>query len=295
MNWTQESRAFAERLKGLHESKDVRGIESLAKEILKRIYEKHEVKKRKRALQTVTEQIRVYYDHKHSPKPLYFKHTFARDDKPPIYKHIIFKTLTLTTSDWDELATDGSREEWLSQQQKNTEVVEQPSDSNMTINQLNLEEETQQTLEQALEHSGMALDEFIKQAISVYAKTITGKARKHSEDLSNVPTAELLSDAQWTTHPGRASELTKRAIRAIKFYNANRVGENKDRWCITQSAIASLTGSRQSTIKKILERYLDDISSHNQTYGLNGYSNRKPGKDITEEINMAELIPNGVD
>ncbi|NET62075.1 MAG: hypothetical protein F6K47_39975, partial [Symploca sp. SIO2E6] len=63
----------------------------------------------------------------------------------------------------------------------------------------------------------------------------------------------------------------------------------------TQSAIASLTGSRQSTIKKILERYKNDISSHNQNYGLNGYSNRKPGKDISEVIDMAELIPNGVD
>ncbi|NER98080.1 MAG: hypothetical protein F6J86_30335 [Symploca sp. SIO1B1] len=56
-----------------------------------------------------------------------------------------------------------------------------------------------------------------------------------------------------------------------------------------------MTGSRQSTIKKILERYKDDIESHNQTYGLNGYSNRKQGKDITEEIDIAGLIPNGVD
>ncbi|NEP14428.1 MAG: hypothetical protein F6K21_04640 [Symploca sp. SIO2D2] len=292
MSWAQTARNFAEQLQQLNDESD---IKELATEILTQIYELTEAKKRKRALATVSKEIRKIYPNDQVPRPLYFEHTFAKDGKPPIYKHIIFKTLTLTTSDWDELATDGSREEWLSQQQKNTEVIEQPSDSNMTINQLNLEEETQQTLEQALEHSGMPLDEFIKQAIAVYAKTITGKARKHSEDLSNVPTAELLSDAQWTTHPLRASELTNRAIRAIKFYNANRVVLNKDRWCITQSAIASLTGSRQSTIKKILERYKNDISSHNQTYGLNGYSNRKPGKDISEEINMAELIPNGVD
>ncbi|NEP12028.1 MAG: hypothetical protein F6K14_17830 [Symploca sp. SIO2C1] len=292
MSWTQTSRNFAEQLQHLSDELE---IEKLAKKIIEQIYELTEPSKRKRALATVSKEIRKIYPNDEVSHPLYFEHTEARDGKPPIYKHIIFKTLTLTTSDWDELATDGSREEWKKQQQKNTEVIEQPSLGNMTINQLNLEEETQQTLEQALEHSGMALDEFIKQAIAVYAKTITGKARKHSEDLSNVPTAELLSDAQWTTHPGRASELTKRAIRAIKFYNANKVGENKDRWCITQSAIASLTGSRQSTIKKILEHYLDDIESHNQIYGLNGYSNRKPGKDISEEIDMAQLIPNGVD
>ncbi|NES19803.1 MAG: hypothetical protein F6K41_12955 [Symploca sp. SIO3E6] len=292
MSWAQTARNFAEQLQQLNDESD---IEKLAQTIIEQIYELTSTSKRKRALATVSKEIRNIYPNDEVPHPLYFEHTFAKDGKPPIYKHVIFKTLTLTTSDWDELATDGSREEWFRQQQKNTEVIEQPSDSSMTINQLNLEEETQQTLEQALEHSGMALDEFIKQAISVYAKTITGKARKHSEDLSNVPTAELLNDAQWTTHPGRASELTKRAIRAIKFYNANKVVLNADRWCITQSAIASLTGSRQSTIKKILERYLDDISSHNQTYGLNGYSNRKPGKDITSEVDLVELIPNGVD
>ncbi|NER96898.1 MAG: hypothetical protein F6J86_24120 [Symploca sp. SIO1B1] len=292
MSWTQTSRNFAEQLQQLNDESD---IEKLAQTILEQIYELTEPSKRKRALATVSKEIRKIYPNDEVSHPLYFEHTEPRDGKPPIYKHIIFKTLTLTTSDWDELATDGSREEWLSQQQKNTEVIEQPSDSNMIIDQLNLKEETRKTLEQALKHSGMPLDEFIKQAISVYAKTITGKARKHSEDLSNVPTTELLSDAQWTTHPLRASELTKRAIRAIKFYNANRVGENKDRWCITQSAIASLTGSRQSTIKKILERYLDEIESHNIKYGLNGYSNRKQGKDISEEINMASLIPNGMD
>ena len=292
MSWTQTARNFAEQLQQLSDELE---IEKLAQTIIEQIYELTSASKRKRALATVSKEIRKIYPNDEVSHPLYFEHTEAKDGKPPIYKHIIFKTLTLTTSDWDELATDGSREEWLFQQQENQKAIEQPSLGNMTINQLNLEEETQQTLEQALEHSGMPLDEFIKQAIAVYAKTITGKARKHSEDLSNVPTAELLSDAQWTTHPGRAEELTKRAIRAIKFYNANKVGENADRWCITQSAIASLTGSRQSTIKKILERYLDDIESHNQTYGLNGYSNRKPGKEIKEEIDMAELIPNGVD
>ena len=289
MSWAQTARNFAEQLQQLNDESD---IEKLAQTIIEQIYELTSASKRKRALATVSTEIRKIYPNDEVSRPLYFEHTFPKDGKPPLYKHIIFKTLTLTPSDWDAVAPDSNREEWKKQQQLHTE---QPSSCNMTIKQLNLDNETQQTLEQALEHSGMALDEFIKQAISVYAKTITGKARKHSEDLSNVPTAELLNDAQWTTHPGRASELTKRAIRAIKFYNANKVGENADRWCITQSAIASLTGSRQSTIKKILERYLDDIESHNQTYGLNGYSNRKAGKDITEEIDMAELIPNGVD
>jgi hypothetical protein len=165
----------------------------------------------------------------------------------------------------------------------------------MTIEQLELDTDTQAILTNALEHSGMALEDFIKQAIKVYAKTVTGKAKQTSEDLSNISTQDLLNNPKYSTHPSRAEELTKRAIRAIKFFNANKATENADRWMITQSAIASLTGSRQGTIKQLLEQFKDDVDSHNQTYGLNAYSNRKPGKDITEIINLPELVPNGVD
>lgn len=163
------------------------------------------------------------------------------------------------------------------------------------IEQLNLDSDTQSILEKAIGHSGMASENFIKQAVKVYAKTITGKAKQTSEDLSNVPTTKLLNDSKYKTHPARAEELTKRAIRAIKIFNSNKATENADRWCITQNAIASLTGSRQSSIKQILFQFKDDIETHNQTYGLNGYSNRKPGHDIAEDIKLAELVPDGVD
>jgi hypothetical protein len=166
----------------------------------------------------------------------------------------------------------------------------------MTIEQLELDADTQQTLENALLQSGMALPDFIRQAIKVYAKTVTGKTRKQSEDLATVPTDKLLNDPTYSTHPGRAEELTKRAIKAIKYYNANIATEQADRWCITQSAIASLTGSRASTVGKVLEQFKDDIESHNQSYGLDNYSNRKRGKpSIEETINLTELTPDGLD
>jgi hypothetical protein len=98
-----------------------------------------------------------------------------------------------------------------------------------------------------------------------------------------------------STHPGRAEELTKRAIRAIKYFNTNIATEESDRWCITQSAIASLTGSRASAIGKILEQYKTEKDDHNQTYGLDNYSNRKPGKKIEEIINLSDLCPDGLE
>jgi len=182
------------------------------------------------------------------------------------------------------------------------QVVEQPTEqtittlNDMTLEQLELDADTQQTLENALNQSGMALPDFIRQAIKVYAKTVTGKTRKQSEDLATVPTDKLLKDPAYSTHPGRAEELTKRAIKAIKLYNANIASETADRWCITQSAIASLTGSRATTVKKVMEQFKDDIESHNQTYELDNYSNRKRGKpSIEETIDLTELTPDGLD
>ena len=182
------------------------------------------------------------------------------------------------------------------------QIVKQPTEQNlttlkdMTLEQLELDADTQQTLENALNQSGMALPDFIRQAIKVYAKTITGKTKKQSEDLSTVLTDKLLKDPTYSTHPGRAEELTKRAIKAIKLYNANIATEKAARWCITQSAIASLTGSRATTVGKVVAKFQDDIDSHNQTYELDKYSNRKRGKpDIKQTIDLTELTPDGLD
>jgi len=286
MSWDAIGKDIAQTINNQGSNDDL--LRKLASEALEEIRNREPEEGQQSALSRVSRGFRKIFPNLEIEAPDYWLDTKGKSDKTQKWRHNIFEYLTLGRKDSTDEPVETTADEVNGSSS-------QPSLDNMTINQLNLDSETLQTLEQALEHSGMPLDEFIKQAISVYAKTITGKARKHSEDLSNVPTAELLDDAQWTTHPGRAEELTKRAIRAIKFYNANKVGENADRWCITQSAIASLTGSRQSTIKKILERYKDDIESHNQTYGLNGYSNRKPGKDIAEEVDLAELIPNGVD
>ena len=46
----------------------------------------------------------------------------------------------------------------------------------------------------------------------------------------------------------------------------------------------------------MLEQFKDDIESHNQSYELDNYSNRKRGKpSIEETINLTELTPDGLD
>jgi hypothetical protein len=322
-SWGQKGRELNEQLK---EVTDENAIKALANGTLQDIYQLSSADERANALKQINRELLKAFPRSESEIPGYWHDPKGREAQPK-WRHLIFRHLTLDARDWDKVGTEtrkGAREEWKETQpteqpieqtteqvteQATEQVVEQAKKQRkprqpkqpkqtlktMTIEQLELDTDTQAILTNALEQSGMALEEFIKQAIKVYARTVTGKAKQLSEDLANIPTQDLLNNPKYSTHPARAEELTKRAIRAIKFFNANKATENADRWMITQSAIASLTGSRQGTIKQILEQYKDDIDSHNQTYGLNPYSNRKPGKDITEIINLAELVPNGVD
>lgn len=174
---------------------------------------------------------------------------------------------------------------------------------NMKIEQLKLQPETQEIVQSALEQTGMNLKDFIQKACETYAKTVTGKVRKHGGDLANVSTSELLEKrGKYSTHPGRAEEVIKRAIYAIKKYNNEIATEPNQRWIITQSLLTELTGSRASSVKETMQKYQGDIDTHHQKYPdffaedgtLKAYFNRKKTK-ITEVIDLAELVPSGID
>ena len=165
----------------------------------------------------------------------------------------------------------------------------------MDITTLKLDADTQQKVQDALSHSGLSLSEFIQKACTIYATTLTGKAKQFDSDLSGVETQELLS-AKYKTHPGRAREMVKRAIQAIKIHNSEMVSDTADRWHINQTAIQSLTGSKPQTVKEILADYQDDIDSHNANYELTPYLNRKADKRKIEDIiDVAALVPNGIE
>ncbi len=286
--WGQTGKEIATKLEKMT---DEESIKALALEALKEIKDRSETPdKRTNALKMVNREILKKFPRKESQSKCYYHDPTGKADLPK-WRHLIFKYLTLDSADWQAV-----REE---SQVEPTQPTEQPTEQptatlkSMTIEQLELDPETTTILKDALEQSGMELAQFIQQAVRVYAKTITGKTKKRGEDLATVPTDKLLNDPSFSTHPGRAEELTKRAIQAIKYFNANVAVEKSDRWCITQSAIAKLTGSKPATIGKILEQYKDEIETHNQTYGLNDYSNRKRDKKI-EDLNFAEYVPDGL-
>jgi hypothetical protein len=225
--------------------------------------------------------------------------------KKPRWEHLALKYLTLAEKDWDALG-GGDRASWkATQEQGETTEIQQLTTklqtlANMNIDQLELDAETKQTVEKAVAQSGMDLADFVRKALQVYAKTVTGKTRKHEEDLTTVPTEKLLNDKEFSTHPGRAEELTKRAIRAMTIYNDEVATEKDQKWCITQTAISGLIGARASSIKKAMAPFKVVIDDHNSKHELNDYSNRKnkgvDGKprEIYNEIDLCKLVPDGL-
>jgi hypothetical protein len=288
VSWGEVGREVAGKLEKIS---DEESIKALALETIKQIKELSQTPaKRENARKSVSREIRKTYPNRQTKAQGYYHDPSGKAELGK-WRHLIFKYLKLDSADYDDIGGE-HRADWKAQQVQ-SKSTQQLTLENMTIEQLELDAETTTILENALEQSGMELAQFIKKAIMVYAKTITGKTKLRGEDLANVPTDTLLNDPSFNTHPGRAEELTKRAIQAIKYFNANVATENTDRWCITQSAIAKLTGSKPATIGKILEQYKDEIETHNQTYGLNDYSNRKRDKKI-EDLNFTEYVPDGL-
>jgi hypothetical protein len=223
----------------------------------------------------------------------------------PRYEHLAFKYLpTAEKKEADHQLEQPLETEQLIEKQLIKQPIKQVKKQpevqanqtytleDMKIEQLNLDAETQQVVEDAIAHSGMSLAEFIRKACQVYAKTVTGKLNLAKEDLSAVSTSDLLSE-NYKTHPGRAEELTRRAIYALEVHN-NNCTERKEKWHINQTAIQTLTGSKPATIKKILESYQIRLDDHNTKHDLNPYDNRKAWIKIDEAINLIELVPDGL-
>gem|GEM_PF-4712042 len=135
--------------------------------------------------------------------------------------------------------------------------------SNMTLEYLELDHQTASRVNAALAHSGMTLPDFLKQACKVYSNLVMGRASQVNDNLSTVATEELRDSATYKTHPGRAVELLKRAIRAIKIHNASAT-EVAYKWGITQTLLAELTGSKPSTLKELMKHFASDIDGYNE-------------------------------
>lgn len=293
---------LVQELKGVSDEKTIKEI---CVEVMDDIYEEiSEPDKRKNKLDGYKNRIRKEFPSTPEQEFDYQYFTNSGKGSVPRWQHLALKYLTLSEPDWDELG-DENRQQWKAEQAK-IEASSQPeiqSESNMTIT-LTLDSQTQSILNEAVKNSGLNTTDYILKAIEVYAKTVNRKSKRQDEDLSTVSTEELLNDGFYSTHPNRAEELVKRAIRAIKKYNGEVATEPKQRWIITQSLLVELTKSRTRSVVDAMSKFQSDIDNYNYSREeflnkedgtLNKYVNRKKGVDVREEINLAFLVPSGID
>ncbi|RAM48473.1 MAG: hypothetical protein C6Y22_27655 [Hapalosiphonaceae cyanobacterium JJU2] len=292
--WDQVGQELVKKLQGvLDESK----IQKLAVAVVDQIREHYDQpNSRKAALSKVRKAVLAAFPDTETQEHQRQYFTNKGKGKQERYQHKALKYLTFSTQEWDAVGNE-ARQQWKAQQQPQEQQPQTPEAAQITldemkISQLQLDAVTQQMVESAVAHSGMSVADFVRRACGVYAKTVIGKHGQYESDLSAVPTEELLTGATYKTHPGRAVELTRRAIYALETHN-NNCTEKSQKWMITQTAIQSLTGSKPATIKTILESYQTRLDDHNAKHELNAYDNRKPGRKIDDEIDLSALVPDG--
>lgn len=300
--WEQ---AASDLITALKDETDEQAIAELCKELVEEICNQYpNLNSRRVPLSTLRKTVSEKFPATAKQTAAWQYFTTSGKGKKPRWEHVALKYLTLAEKDWDALG-GGDRANWKQTQEQKIETTEfQPTTkpqtlTDMNIEQLELDKETKETVEKAVAQSGMSLAEFVKKSLQIYAKTVTGKAKKNEQDLTTVPTSELL-DKEYGTHPGRAEELTKRAIRAMMIHNDEIATEKDQKWHINQTAISELIGARANSIQKAMEPFKVAIEDHNSKHELNKYSNRKgkgvDGKprEIYNEIDLRKLVPDGL-
>ncbi|NES66449.1 MAG: hypothetical protein F6K24_14915 [Okeania sp. SIO2D1] len=278
-SWAQIGREVVEQIENASNKEDILNI---GRETIDLVCQKtSDPKKRKNGLASITREVLKVFPRRDQEARFYWKDEGGKANLPR-WRHLIFQSLTLDASDWQALRQETTEEQ---------EVCYPPSDLGNMITQLNLDDQTQQLLDEALAVTGMEPLELIQKAIAAYSKSIVNKS---PADLATIPTHELFDNKSYRTLPGRAEELAKRAIRAIESYNNEIATEPSQRWAITQSAISRLTGGRPSAIGKALEPFQTMIDDHNAKFGLNNYTNRGKPHKIEDVIDIAALIPDGL-
>ncbi|MUH00830.1 hypothetical protein F7734_54600 [Scytonema sp. UIC 10036] len=302
---------LAEKLQGVTDEKKIKALTVKAWKQLREAI-RNPSSFSSRGLSGIRKVVKEAFPDSETPKRGYY-HTTQGKGQVSRYEHLALWYLTANTDRW-EVTGDEARQAYFNnlpelpkfEPQPETHPEVQPEAQpeaqtikleDMTLQQLELDTETQAIVENALAHSGMSLPDFIKQACRVYARTVVGKAEQANKtDLSSIPTSELLNPvipegkkkSTMATLPGRAEELARRAIVAITHHN-DMATEKSQKWCLTGTAINALTGSKMTLIKNVMEQYKTMIDDHNSKHGLNPYDNRGRSTKIEEDIDFVNF------
>jgi hypothetical protein len=99
-----------------------------------------------------------------------------------------------------------------------------------------------------------------------------------------VSSEKLMTDKKYRTNTNACRELTSRAVRAIKKFNAS---SPEYRWCITNALISEITGNTVKAIAKAVEGM--DIESYNRSMDLQPVNNRLTKAAIGDIKNVVSI------
>ena len=256
---------------------DNEDIEPLALAVVKEIIEAYpdNMDSRKNSLETVRQIVKKP---PYNPEVFPCYPIFDSNGKPSGYEHLALKYLRFS-KDIESVQTTAS--------------IEKAKLSELKIQHLGLDVETEKSVLSALEKLGVSLAEFIQKSCKFRARTVIGRIKKYSDsDLSVVLTKDLLDveNKCYQTHPKKIAELTRRAIKAIMTHNDNCT-ETNQKWFLSATAINRLTGSRINSIKEVLKDYESMVEAHNNKHELKPLTNRGNGR---RDIDICLLVPCGV-
>lgn len=138
-----------------------------------------------------------------------------------------------------------------------------------------LDENELETVKQAIGDAD--IKEWVKQAMLQRANAINALRERLEEDLTMVPSSELMNEKKYRTNTNATRELVKRAVRVIKDWNHNHPDQ---KWCITNKLISEVTKSvdkedKGVTVKAIAKAVEGmDLKSYNENQGLEPVVNR---------------------
>jgi hypothetical protein len=311
------------KLQGISDELTIKRITTKAWLALDKLFPEENSIKRPRT--TFRKAISTAFPESQTAKPGYY---FTKAGKGSVerYEHLALWYATTNKERW-EVSSDEERIEYFAnlpsftqseqlpeqpvEQQPEPQQIEQSAEQlpepqiepqtidieKITIESLSLDVETQQIVKEAIAQSGMSLPEFLQQSCKVYAKTITGKTRKHDEDLSNVNTEILRNDKTYGTHPGRANELVKRAVRAIKHHNKLVATELSQKWLITQSLLVDMTGAKATAVRKAMNT-ISDLEDENTILKNEGATDLLNRKGVIKDAfcnDWVKIIESGID
>lgn len=245
-----------------------------------------------------------------SEKKFYFSHGLkGQHNKGSFYFHYLRYHTRQNRADKPETATTPVPETTpeTTQTPAKTTRKRTPKKEKSIMELLGLDTDTCDLINATMQQLNIDEKEFFTNAAKMYARAVRGGATRNETNLSTATTEELLTDSKYKTHTNRTEELATRAIRGIIKFNDTQP-ENDNKWAITASAIKQLIGGRDATIQAALSKFEPLINDHHKKIdesikSLNpeselkiiSHNRKKDKRKITDDINLSQLIPNGIE